>query len=145
MGFDLQTDLLRNYWLIIVDLWRSDYWVSNMTAIFSMGIGLRSGQRPVSGFGPGEGIPNTVVSSSLVIDRALGLSLWLCCFEWSGFNGFPSCADLSGSSLRAEWFFVISSLSLLSVCLKRVPGTVRTRWWFSVSSDGIKDFEIRRS
>jgi hypothetical protein len=40
-----------------------------------MGIGLRSGQRPVSGLGPGEGIPNTVVSSSLVIDRALGLSL----------------------------------------------------------------------
>lgn len=29
-----------------------------MSAIFSLEIGLRSGQRPVSGFGPGEGIPN---------------------------------------------------------------------------------------
>lgn len=46
-----------------------------MSAIFSLGIGLRSGQRPVSGFGPDEGIPNMVVSSSLVIDRAVDLSL----------------------------------------------------------------------
>ena len=41
-------------------------------------------------------------------------SVRLCRFEWSGFKGFPSCADLSGSSLRAEWFFAISSLCLLA-------------------------------
>lgn len=29
------------------------------------------------------------------------------------FYGFPSCTDLSGSSLRAEWFFAISSFSSL--------------------------------
>lgn len=46
-----------------------------MLFFFSLGIGLRSGQRPVSGFGPGEGIPKMVESSSLVIDRAVGLSL----------------------------------------------------------------------
>lgn len=62
MGFDLQTDLLRNHLNIISDLGGSDYWVSKFSAIFSLGIGLRSGQRPVSGFGPGEGIPKMLRS-----------------------------------------------------------------------------------